>query len=171
MGMINDLLRLSRIEEGAGVSLSKVNLRDCAQRAQQQLARQIEERGVTVTVEGDAVLRADGGYLDELVFNLLENAVKYNKAGGRVEIQLGTEGRSAVLTVKDTGVGIPEGDQARVFERFYRVDPSRSKDRGGSGLGLAIVKHIVELFGGAIDLQSQVGEGTEITVRIPIREE
>ena len=171
LGMINDLLRLSRIEEGAGVSLSKVNLRDCAQRAQQQLARQIEERGVTVTVEGDAVLRADGGYLDELVFNLLENAVKYNKAGGRVEIQLGTEGRSAVLTVKDTGVGIPEGDQARVFERFYRVDPSRSKDRGGSGLGLAIVKHIVELFGGAIDLQSQVGEGTEITVRIPIREE
>ena len=171
MGVINDLLRLSRIEEGAGVSLSKVNLRDCAQRAQQQLARQIEERGVTVTVEGDAVLRADGGYLDELVFNLLENAVKYNKAGGRVEIQLGTEGRSAVLTVKDTGVGIPEGDQARVFERFYRVDPSRSKDRGGSGLGLAIVKHIVELFGGAIDLQSQVGEGTEITVRIPIREE
>ncbi len=88
-----------------------------------------------------------------------------------MEIQLGTEGRSAVLTVKDTGVGIPEGDQARVFERFYRVDPSRSKDRGGSGLGLAIVKHIVELFGGAIDLQSQVGEGTEITVRIPIREE
>ena len=68
---------------------------------------------MTVTVEGDAVLRADGGYLDELVFNLLENAVKYNKAGGRVEIQLGTEGRSAVLTVKDTGVGIPEGDQAR----------------------------------------------------------
>lgn len=171
LGMINDLLRLSRIEEGVGVSLSQVNLRDSVQRAQELLARQIADRSVTVSVKGEVSLRADGSYLDELVFNLLENAVKYNKAGGRVEVTLGAEGRTAVLTVEDTGVGIPAGDQERVFERFYRVDPSRSKDRGGSGLGLAIVKHIVELFGGSIALQSQVGKGTRITVRLPIRGE
>ena len=106
--------------------------------------------------------------MQELVFNLCDNAVKYNVASGRVEVRLERSGKDGVaLTVSDTGIGIPSGHQDRVFERFYRVDKSRSKKIGGTGLGLSIVKHIVEVYNGTCELASAEGEGTRICVTLP----
>ena len=103
-----------------------------------------------------------------IVFNLMDNAVKYNKDGGLVIVRLGQEGNQAVLTVTDTGIGISPEHQERVFERFYRVDKSHSKEIGGTGLGLSIVKHAALILGAAIELDSTVGKGTIVTVRFPI---
>ena len=102
--------------------------------------------------------------LDEMIYNLCENAVKYNKPGGSVRISLSTSGGGVQLTVADTGIGIPYADQPRVFERFYRVDKSHSKEIGGTGLGLSIVKHGAALHGAHIELDSAVGVGTTITL-------
>lgn len=102
--------------------------------------------------------------IEELLYNLCSNAVRYNKNGGSVTIITGIENGHAVLVVKDTGIGIPKESQERVFERFYRVDKSRSKSTGGTGLGLAIVKHIVAQHEAQIFLESEVGKGTEIKV-------
>ena len=113
------------------------------------------------------VVTVDRRMLEELCYNLLENAVKYNRPGGWAKLEVRPEGDSAVLTVSDNGIGIPQEYQQRIFERFYRVDKSRSKQTGGTGLGLSIVKHIVERHGGAVRLQSEPGEGTSITVRLP----
>ena len=103
-----------------------------------------------------------------IVFNLMDNAVKYNKDGGLVIVRLGEEKGQAVLTVTDTGIGISPEHQERVFERFYRVDKSHSKEIGGTGLGLSIVKHAALILGAAIELDSTVGKGTIVTVRFPM---
>ena len=114
-----------------------------------------------VVVEGDPALLA------VLVANLLTNAVRYNRAGGRVEVSLAAQGGAAEIRVRDTGVGIPAAALSHVFDRFYRVDPARSRASGGSGLGLAITRWIVEAHGGTIDVESVKGEGSTFTVRLP----
>jgi two-component system phosphate regulon sensor histidine kinase PhoR len=101
----------------------------------------------------------------EMFHNLIDNAVKYNKPGGSVEVSVSGEGGHAVVSVSDTGIGIPEEARDSVFERFYRVDKSRSRKTGGTGLGLAIVKHIAHAFNAKISLTSRLGEGTKVTVR------
>lgn len=106
-------------------------------------------------------MTGDKGMLSELIYNLCDNAIRYNRDGGSVDVLV----RPGVLTVRDTGIGIPKAHQDRIFERFYRVDKSRSKQTGGTGLGLAIVKHITERHGARIELSSRTGVGTEITVR------
>ena len=103
-------------------------------------------------------------YLYEIIYNLCDNAIRYNKDGGKVMIDLKNKGSNIVLSVSDTGIGIPVEHQNRIFERFYRVDKSHSKETGGTGLGLSIVKHAVAYHGGTIKLESKVGEGTIITV-------
>ena len=113
------------------------------------------------------MIRANPRMMEELVFNLCDNAIKYNKPGGRVDIAVTRGPDAVVLTVADTGIGIPPVHQNRVFERFYRVDKSRSRQTGGTGLGLSIVKHIVEIHHGALSLASREGEGTTLTVRLP----
>ena len=124
---------------------------------------------MTVAVSGDVVtVQGSRQMLDELVCNLADNAVKYNRPGGRVDLTVRREGEWAAVTVADTGIGIPREHQARIFERFYRVDKSRSKQTGGTGLGLSIVKHIVERHGGSISLESAPGAGTSVTVRLPL---
>ena len=105
--------------------------------------------------------------LSEMVYNLCENAIKYNRPGGSVWVSLREQGNDLVFSVKDTGIGIPEEAQMRVFERFYRVDKSRSKQIGGTGLGLSIVKHVVEYHEGRVELDSTLGLGTEIRVYLP----
>ena len=105
--------------------------------------------------------------LYEIVFNLCDNAIKYNTDGGRVQVTVTKENETAAVTVRDTGIGIPPDQQDRVFERFYRVDKSHSKASGGTGLGLSIVKHAVAYHHGTLDLESQPGKGTTITVTIP----
>ena len=102
-----------------------------------------------------------------MISNLCDNAVKYNRPGGRVEIAVRPEKRSVLLSVTDTGIGIPEESQSRVFERFYRVDKSRSKETGGTGLGLSIVKHGAQYHQAKLQLASELGKGTRITVRFP----
>ena len=106
---------------------------------------------------------------DRLFTNLIDNAVKYNRAGGGVWVSARREGDDFVFSVKDDGIGIAPEHQERIFERFYRVDKSRSREMGGTGLGLSIVKHIVQLYEGTIRLESRPGEGSEFTVRLPLR--
>ena len=119
----------------------------------------------TLYLEGESCnVYASKDMLKELLENLAQNAIRYNKPGGEVVITIGTEDDRPVLTVRDTGIGIPLSEQERVFERFYTVDKSRSKALGGTGLGLAIVRHIVELHNAKIELHSDVGVGTTISV-------
>ena len=105
--------------------------------------------------------------LYEMIYNLCDNAIKYNKQGGSVCIRLTENEDNVCISVQDNGVGIPKEDQSRVFERFYRVDKSHSKEIGGTGLGLSIVKHGVSFLGGEVELESTPGQGTEITVSFP----
>ena len=112
-------------------------------------------------------VRGSGSLLREMAMNLIDNGVKYNRPGGHVYVSMKRDGAWVQLTVRDTGIGIPDAVQERVFERFYRVEESRSKQSGGSGLGLSIVKHIVEQHQGQISLVSRLNEGTTITVRLP----
>ena len=126
---------------------------------------QAEKNEVTVEVEGYNVeIQGNKSLIEELMYNLCSNAVRYNKKGGKVTLITDREDGHPVFTVKDTGIGIPKESQKRVFERFYRVDKSRSKSTGGTGLGLAIVKHIVAQHEAQISLESEVGVGTTIKV-------
>ena len=114
------------------------------------------------TISGDA----DG--LERLVLNLLDNAIKYNRPDGRVDVRLGREDGHIVLEVADTGIGIPAESLPRIFERFYRVDKGRAREEGGTGLGLAIVKHVAQVHGGQVDVESRAGKGTTFRVRLPL---
>ena len=102
-----------------------------------------------------------------LVRNLVDNAIRYTRPGGRISVELGEDDGDAVLAVSDTGVGIPQRDLPRVFERFYRVDRARSRETGGTGLGLSIVRHIVENLAGRVSVESELGRGTRFEVRLP----
>ena len=114
------------------------------------------------------MLRADEGRLQEIVYNLLDNAVKYSKAGGTITVRAQVEGESIHISVTDEGIGIREADVPRIFERFYRADKARSRELGGTGLGLSIVKHIVQLHGGSVGAESEPGRGTTVSVFLPI---
>ena len=102
-----------------------------------------------------------------IVYNLCDNAIKYNHSGGSVQVRVQQTSYNIVLSIKDTGIGIPEESRERIFERFYRVDKSRSKEVGGTGLGLSIVKHAVIIHNGKIEVKSKLGEGTEMIVTLP----
>ena len=107
--------------------------------------------------------------ISAVIYNLCENAIKYNKSGGSVKISLKKKDNRAEIVIKDTGIGIPHEHQSRIFERFYRVDKSHSKEVGGTGLGLSIVKHAIKLHSGEIGVKSQVGKGTTFTIKLPIK--
>ena len=166
--LIGDIIRLSELDEGGELPAETVDLLPLAQEAAESLRAAAEQKGVTVAVSGESV-RVTGvqRLLYEILYNLCDNAVKYNVEGGRVEVCVAAEGDTARVTVRDTGIGIPPEHQGRVFERFYRVDKSHSKASGGTGLGLSIVKHAVAYHHGTVELHSEVGRGTEITVRLP----
>ena len=129
-------------------------------------------RGVALALTGPEVwVWGNAGMLTELMTNLCDNAIKYNREGGSVTVETAAPGgATAAVTVRDTGIGIPEASFQRVFERFYRVDKSRSKRTGGTGLGLSIAKHLVECHGGGISLSSRLGEGSAFTVTLPAAE-
>ena len=148
--------------------MEPVELHALAQETAQSLADMAAAQNVTVSVEGTAAtLTGVRRLLAEIVRNLCENGVKYNVPGGSVTVETGETDRNVTLIVRDTGIGIPEAEQSRVFERFYRVDKSHSRAIGGTGLGLSIVKHAVAYHHGTIHLESQPGEGTVITVTLP----
>ena len=169
IALVQDIIRLSRLDEGSeDLTKEPVDLLPLAKAAAEHLAALADDRKVTLTVEGESVtVEGVKPLLEEMLFNLCENAVRYNKPDGSVIVTVGQEKGKAFFSVKDTGIGIPEADRERVFERFYRVDSGRSKQSGGTGLGLSIVKHAAQCHGAAIDLDSRVGKGTTITVRFP----
>lgn len=167
--LIGDIIRLSQLDEGEPMPAEPVELLALAREAAESLQSAAAARNVTITVEGEPVeLTGVRRLLYEIVFNLCDNAIKYNTDGGRVQVTVTKENETAAVTVRDTGIGIPPDQQDRVFERFYRVDKSHSKASGGTGLGLSIVKHAVQYHHGTIHLQSEVGKGTEIRVTFPV---
>ena len=167
--LIGDIIRLSQLDEGEPMPAEPVELLALAREAAESLQSAAAARNVTITVEGEPVeLTGVRRLLYEIVFNLCDNAIKYNTDGGRVQVTVTKENETAAVTVRDTGIGIPPDQQDRVFERFYRVDKSHSKASGGTGLGLSIVKHAVQYHHGTIHLQSEVGKGTEIRVTFPL---
>ena len=169
--LTDDIIRLSRIEEGGVVEMEPVELVALCRNAAESLKFTAKQKGVSIDVAGDTVsVQGNARMLDELFFNLMDNAVKYNRQDGRVQVTVQRLESTAVVTVSDTGIGIPKEHQERVFERFYRVDKSRSKQTGGTGLGLSIVKHIVERHRGTITLESVENTGTKVTVTLPIEQ-
>ncbi len=172
IALIDDVLKLSELESAAMAQPGEsAPLLACARETAELL--QSAAGDVVITVEGsECRARISPARVREVYENLLSNAVKYNVPGGRVSVTVRPTGDGrAALRVADTGIGIPAQAQPHVFERFYRVDKGRSKKAGGTGLGLAIVKHITALYGGTIDLQSQVGQGTAVTITLPLAED
>jgi two-component system phosphate regulon sensor histidine kinase PhoR len=164
--LVEDIMLLSGLDEGQGVmNHEKVQLGKAAFEVKELLTQKAEQNGVSINITADHVeIEANYSHMRELLFNLMDNAVKYNKPGGKVDIQIREKDGRAVLTVEDTGIGIPKAEQARIFERFYRVDKSRSKKLGGTGLGLAIVKHICMIYNAEIKLESKDAVGTKMIV-------
>lgn len=164
--LINDIIRLSELDSGTQEEVfEKINLYTLAQTCVDMLQINAEKHNVKLTLEGkESYVTGNKQMLEEVLYNLCENAIRYNNENGSVLVTVTEEGDKTFLIVEDTGIGIPKESQERVFERFYRVDKSRSKSTGGTGLGLAIVKHIVMKLNADIRLESEIGKGTKITV-------
>lgn len=175
--LVNDILTLSKLDESersGDASLlgapEPVNLLHVAREVATRLAPVAEKMGVSITAAGEAcVVQGYPRLLDELVYNLCDNAIRYNHEGGWVDVSVSLEDECPLLVVADSGSGIPAEQQAKVFERFYRGEQSRSRETGGTGLGLAIVKHAATLHGAALTLDSEPGHGTTVCVRFPGR--
>ena len=165
VSLINDTIRLSQLDEDSEPATESVDLYDVANEVIEVLSVSAAKKQVELHLNGEScVMNGIRRYLYEIIYNLCDNAIRYNKDGGKVTIDLKNTNGNIVLSVSDTGIGIPTEHQSRIFERFYRVDKSHSKETGGTGLGLSIVKHAVAYHGGTIKLDSKVGEGTTITV-------
>lgn len=164
--LINDIIRLSELDVMRQEEpFEDINLYELARDSIEILQVRAEEHGVILSMEGSpCTIQGDKQMLEELIYNLCDNAICYNNIGGSVQVSVGSVEKQTFLRVQDTGIGIPKESQERIFERFYRVDKSRSKSTGGTGLGLAIVKHIVAVHNAHISLVSEVGKGTDITI-------
>lgn len=171
--LIEDIIKLSNLDEGA-VELTRetVDLYVTAENTVRSLLPAAKKANVTLSLNGEnAEIYGIPQLLTEIVYNLCDNAIKYNKDGGTVFVSVKNNAENIVLSVRDTGIGIPKEQQERIFERFYRVDKSHSKEVGGTGLGLSIVKHAAKLHDAKITLESEVGKGTEITVIFPKKQQ
>ena len=169
LSLVEDILRLSKLDEGIPKDRQPVELLMLAQACASKLRDYAEKSKVAMAVEGEqTIVMGDRTLLEEMVINLVDNAIKYNKPGGSVKVTVGSEDARPYISVSDTGLGIPPEHHHRVFERFYRVDSSRSKETGGTGLGLSIVKNGAQLHSAAIsELESAPDKGTQITIRFP----
>jgi two-component system phosphate regulon sensor histidine kinase PhoR len=167
--IVEDLLSLAQLERpGARAKREAFDLRESAERQVAALRARAERAGLTLAVAaGEPVpVQADRGLIDQVLANLIDNAVKYTESGG-VTVRLGAAPAGAWCEVEDTGAGIPEEDLPRIFERFYRVDKARSREKGGTGLGLAIVKHVLALHGGTVTARSTLGRGSVFRFELP----
>lgn len=169
LGLVGDIIRLSELDSAEKEEdAEQVDLLELAEENVERLNPIADSMGVSVTVDGEpCYVTGSRKRLDELVFNLIDNAVRYNKADGSVAVSVKNTEANIIFAVSDTGIGIPSEARDRVFERFYRVDKSRSKRDGGTGLGLAIVKRVAMLYGAEIRLESEENVGTTVSVRFP----
>ncbi len=167
--LVEDIIRLSHLDEGAeDMKHEETDLLSIADSVVESLKPEAENSGMTMELRGEkTVIQGIPQLLESIVYNLCDNAIKYNRKGGSVSVEVKSDNEFAVLTVSDTGIGIPPEHRERIFERFYRVDKSHSKEIGGTGLGLSIVKHAARLHHAEIDLKSVVEVGTTVTVKFP----
>jgi two-component system phosphate regulon sensor histidine kinase PhoR len=169
--LINNLLRLSQIESIENVKhFVNINVKDDLYEIINLLQHQAEKKNINITVDIEDKLNTINGDRDWfrlIAINLIENSIKYTKENGYIDVNLHNYNSGIKLVIEDNGIGIPEEDIPRIFERFYKVDKSRSNTIEGSGLGLSIVKNIVKLFGGSIKIESQLGKGSKFTVFLP----
>jgi two-component system, OmpR family, phosphate regulon sensor histidine kinase PhoR len=170
--LVQDMLMLARVEsKDPGFVMQWVDVRDVVLNSIEAFRPDSELKGLHLHVDAGSrpcPVVADPEGLQIILRNLVDNAVKYTPAGGSINVTLRTSRDEAALTVADQGIGIPPQDLGRVFERFYRVDKARSRQLGGTGLGLSIVKHLVQMFGGAVGVKSQLGKGSAFTVSLPL---
>lgn len=168
--LINDILMISRLEtKEAEVIMEEIRISLLLNEVVVSLEPLAQEYQVQLNTScKPIVMTANAQQIRELLGNLVTNAIKYNKPGGKVDVTVTTETKEMVIVVEDTGVGIPQDAIQRIFERFYRVDKGRSKKVGGTGLGLSIVKHIVNYYNGTVEVQSRLNEGSKFTVRLPL---
>ncbi len=167
LSLINDIIRLSELDhQELPRKFSTVDLKDLAEECCRDLSVSAGKRHLSLSCEGSsAILSADRDLLKELLENLIQNAIQYNRENGTILVRTGQEFGRPFLSVQDSGIGIPKNQQERIFERFYRIDKSRSRETGGTGLGLAIVKHIAEIHDAEITVDSEPEQGTCITVQ------
>lgn len=167
--LINDIIQLAELDSNAQeITFEDVSMYQLAQNCVEMMQVNAAKHNVTLSLDGkECRVYANRQMLEEILYNLCDNAIRYNNEDGYVRVGVYPKQDEAVLVVEDSGIGIPKEHQERIFERFYRVDKSRSKSTGGTGLGLAIVKHIVAQHGASMDLQSEVGKGTKITISFP----
>lgn len=166
INLVNDIIKLSQLDENSVTAQKEpVDIFALAKSTADRLKPIADKNSVTISVSGEkTVINGINYILDEIIYNLCENAVKYNKEGGNVEIYVGKENCRPIIRVSDTGIGIPKEQYSRIFERFYRVDKSHSRKIGGTGLGLSIVKHGAAFHNARVEVESQLGEGTVFTV-------
>ena len=169
IALVEDVIKISQLDEGEiPYEWQKEDLYGISRDVFANLKEQAEQKKVHLYIQGNRVIACTvRPILEEVLYNLCDNAIKYNKEDGTVHILLSEEQDTVKVVVKDTGIGIPKEDQSRVFERFYSVDKSHSKEIGGTGLGLSIVKHGVTFLKGTLELISEEGEGTEIIITLP----
>lgn len=166
--LIDDIIRLSQLDEGNVVDVNTLNLRDLVNEAAEAVSAEAREHQVELKFDIESVwINANSRLIYEIIYNLMDNAIRYNRAGGYVKVKTRRKHDEAVLEVSDNGIGIPRESLPHVFERFYRVDKSHSRATGGTGLGLSIVKHAVQLSHGRITVQSKISQGTAFTARFP----
>ncbi|MBR6650980.1 MAG: hypothetical protein IKL36_06170 [Clostridia bacterium] len=166
INLVNDIIKLSQLDENS-IPLEKeaVDLLLVAKEVKTRLRHVIARSGVEFKLIGEStVVEGIAPILSEMIYNLCDNAIKYNKKNGLVELRVGTKDGKPFVSVKDTGIGIPREAQSRVFERFYRVDKSHSREIGGTGLGLSIVKHAAAYHGAELFLESKLNEGTTVEI-------
>ena len=169
--LIEDLLSLSKLESGKDrLKTETVDLEKVLMKIENLLKRNLDQKKLKLELNLEArpfLIHADPLLIEQALMNLLDNAIKYNKPDGKISVQVSRSAQGVILRVKDTGIGIPAKDLTRIFERFYRVEKSRSRELGGTGLGLSIVKHIVEKHSGQIEVNSSEDRGTTFTITLP----
>lgn len=165
VSLINDIIRLSQLDENNAPLAEEFDVADVAKEVADTLSSVAVKKNVTLEIKSECcMISGVRRYIYEIIYNLCDNAIRYNVDGGKVTVDIRKENGRTVICVDDTGIGIAPEHHARIFERFYRVDKSHSKETGGTGLGLSIVKHAVQYHGGKIEFQSEVGKGTKIRV-------
>lgn len=169
--LIEDILTLSFIENDKKEEKEAINLYSVYRRVEDMLMISARTKNISLNCNADETIKiaANADYIKQIILNLVDNAIKYTPENGDVNVKIFADKDDAVIKVSDTGMGIPKEDQARIFERFYRVDKARSREIGGTGLGLAITKHIAMNLGGTISVESELEKGSTFTVRIPMK--